>query len=328
MKKTILAAAIPALLIASTASVSAANIYSADGTTINMFGKITVDMVDTDISDPEMSEGAEFFTAFDHVINDDYTALGLVKFNANTAENCVTAYCSVDAIDDTDLFATMEVTDILAGFKGPFGEVVFGKLKMLIDDYLLADEAKNVIEPPHKNGLGAPDHDAGVKYSYRSPKYSIQLAYGFDEGKTRNEQLEAALQVNFNDDFIMTAAYAEWEVNDDGAYESDSTYYQIGAEYTMGDIDLAAAINNSDSAMGETDGISACVRYNGLGDTGLYAGMLQTDNGDTTDYYYAGVDRQLGNSTSVYFEAGDVAETQTVAIGMEVQWQGFDHLSD
>jgi len=298
MKKTVLATAI---LIASS-SVSAVEIYKTEDGNIDFYGQLRTELHFNDGEDATLKQGS-------------------------SRTGVKAAYSLTDS---TDVFGHIEI-DLrggdrtnrvhLAGFKGDFGQLYFGK------DWTISDHVYGADYSYFYGGsalrystLSGASHAAQVVYKYISDSFWVNTAYGVPGDKDENQEL---FELYAGTSFGNLDLHAGVGTNTDKAVESilgtldlTNTYYELTAEYNFNKALVGATVygatledNNSTAKIDEI-GLSLAGTYQVAQMTKLYAGYefttQEANSGHEEDgtVAYVGVEQKFNSWSRVYAEYG------------------------
>ncbi len=209
----------------------------------------------------------------------------------------------------------------LAGFKGDFGQLYFGKDWTLSDHVYGADYSYfyggSALRYSTLNGA---THAAQVVYKYDADSFWVNTAYGVPgEGDENQELFELFVGTSFGD----LDLHAGFGNNTDKTVEFNSqefdltnTYYELTAEYNFEKALIGATVygaklenNNSNNEIDEL-GFSLAGTYQVTKLTKLYGGYEFTSQeasaGQDEDgtVIYAGVEHKFNSWSRVYAEYG------------------------
>tara|TARA_R110001583_G_scaffold8952_3_gene42266 strand:+ start:11077 stop:12021 length:945 start_codon:yes stop_codon:yes gene_type:complete len=295
MNKKILATAITALLAT---SAQAANIYDADGMTVDVSGGIEVFYGNTE-SDTGNNDNTieiddadlKFDLAYD--LGNDVTAVGYFNIDGNA--------------DKTDM------GNVYVGFShATMGTLTVGKQDTILDDA----------------GIFS-DHEIGISSGVSSSTSSTQvIKYTFDTGmfyggvayllnnsvatETDNSVIDGKIGVIVEDfDLTLYAGQETDYLDSDSGVVMDRTNVLFEVKYSLADLDLGAFIGQAslDAGVADVDvtsyGLSVAYQIDKVG---LAAGFSSNDADvagvDSVETYVANVDYAFTSNVSVYAEVG------------------------
>ena len=302
MKKAILPAIISALL-ANTAY--AANIYDADGTTADLYGRMQFDISDngdaTDSDDSLDGVGtARIGTTYSSMINSDVSAIARGEWQI-AAENS----------DDSE-FTTRH---LYAGFASDeMGSLIFGQTDSAFYQAVAATDIYNTY------GYGAFDgvnrQEGQIIYSGEFSGFSVDASYQFQDdnfsdlydGTTTPLDKAYALTLGYNIEGVGIHA-GTW-IQQFADY-GDKTSYALSLTYTYNDLYLAGVYLTADQD-GSTD-VADANTYDGydllasytIDNAKLYGGYTfqeADDNTDMTDEVTLGAQYAVNNNLITWVE--------------------------
>ena len=305
MKKAILPAIITALL-ATTAQ--AANIYNADGTTADLYGRMQFDISDNgDTTDADNSldgvGSARIGTTYSSMINSDISAIARGEWQI-AAEN-----------SDDSKFTTRH---LYAGFASDeMGTVIFGQTDGAFYQAVAATDVYNTY------GYGAFDgvnrQEGQIIYSGEFSGFSIDASYQFqDKNFSDLVGLGDGTVVSLDNAYALTLGYnveglgihaGTWIQQFDSL--GDKTSYALSLTYTYDDLYFAAVYLTADqdgsSVIADAntyDGYDLLASYK-INNAKLYGGYTYQeadDNTDMTDEVTLGAQYAINNNLVTWVE--------------------------
>ena len=306
MKKVILPAIISALLAS---PAYAANIYDADGTTADLYGRMQFDISDdgTTTTDSDGSldgvGSARIGTTYSSMITSEITAIAKGEWQI-AAENS----------DDSE-FTTRH---LYAGFSSDeMGSLIFGQTDSAFYNAVAATDIYNTY------GYGAFDgvdrQEGQIIYSGEFSGLSIDASYqfqdknftglvGLDDDATASLDKAYAITLGYNVEGLGISAGTWVQQFED--YQ-DKTSYAVSLNYTLNDLYLAAVYLTADQD-GSSD-IEEANNYDGydllasyvINDAKLYGGYTfqeADDNTDMTDEVTLGAQYAVNNNLITWVE--------------------------
>lgn len=299
MKKTILAIAITGLF-ATTAQ--AANLYSADGTSVSMAGEVDAIFTTVDVADDAADEDGKIYTwanvQFDIVtkVSDSVNALASFEVEANNGEE-------------------VKVDDAWIGFTGDFGTVKFGETG---SSYALLEKTELVNEGDDYDVAYSDSENDGraVRYQKTLGPVALSANYSFVEGNSDVDD-NFALSADYSVDmFTIGAAYLNG--GDDISSMGVSASMDMGALYAAATYTVNTV--TADSAYDfDTAALSASYA---LGEIASVYGSYQIQDGDNKDIsnIYVGVSRDIAANVYAFVEyivlEDDSVDTDTMFAGI------------
>ncbi|USH04997.1 porin [Grimontia kaedaensis] len=240
MKKTLLAVAIPAVLLAG--NVNAFEAYSGDAGSVEIYGQLRATLAKSPDKDVTLNDGS--------------------------SRAGVNALYSVT--DDVDVFAKLEYSisydkDAMAnrlgyfGFTGDFGKVTLGKQYLTADDLWGVDNSywfggSHIVEGAVSGGK----HDSAIRYILETDFATIDASYGLPEDGAAAEVAELFISKDIAG-FSFTAGVSsaeqehgafDYKVNDSTTLKVssgsvDDLYYTLWAERSFGDLTVGVQYANS-----------------------------------------------------------------------------------
>lgn len=239
MKKTILAAAIPAVLLAG--NVNAFEAYSGDAGSVEVYGQLRATLAKSPDQDLTLNDGSSRAG-----VNALYTVT-----------------------EDVDVFARLEYSisydkDAMAnrlgyfGFSGDFGKVILGKQYLTADDLWGVDNSywfggSHIVEGTVSGGK----HDSAIRYILETDFATFDASYGLPEDGASAEVAELFVTKEIAG-FSLAAGVSsaeqkhkafEYVVDGDNvnvpAGAIDDLYYTLWAERSFGDLTVGVQYANS-----------------------------------------------------------------------------------
>ncbi|CAH0533910.1 Porin-like protein H [Vibrio stylophorae] len=322
MKKTILALAIPAALVA-TAANAGVTVYENDATAVQLSGAVEVQYYQkaTKAVDSELriDDGALAIDAA-HVINDNLTAFAGLSFIVG---------------EDQNPNGGVTTDGTFVGLSSNFGALSFGRQYLYIDDIGAGVE----IELKDAGAISVDLNDQTtssdtIKYGYQGDNFFVGADYvaNQNEGKAKGFDVKAGYDIL--DNLNLTGYYADFDSAQDTAANVAQKSYQVELRYTLDALYVGASFGNVDksgAANVDLNSYEVAAAYT-LGQNTFGLGYAYTDGTQeaNTDYkassVYGNIVRALNDNVNVYAEVsledvkGDAAidnELGYVA-GMEV----------
>ncbi|WP_028021757.1 porin [Enterovibrio calviensis] len=304
MKKTILAVAIPAVLLAG--NVSAFEAYSGDAGSVEVYGQLRATLSKSPDKDITLNDGSSRAG-----VNALYTVT-----------------------DDVDVFARLEYSisydkDAMAnrlgyfGFTGDFGKVILGKQYLTADDLWGVDNSywfggSHIVQGTVSGGK----HDSAVRYILDTDFATFDASYGLAEDGAAAQVAELFVSKDIAG-FSVTAGVSSAE-QEHGAFDYkvdetqtvnvkagavDDLYYTLWADRSFGDLNVgvqfASSAMESDALAVDIDrqGYTLALNYALSAKSDVYGGYELTEiearadqvglaeNDDYTNVYVGAVHR-------------------------------------
>ena len=296
MKKTILATVLTSLFAATTAH--SAMMHDADGISVELYGEVELQYVN-DTAEGEDAvidiDEANFGVQAGYDINDDFTAIGVVSF---------------DASDDDDDNSNAVLDDAYVGFTSEkYGTFTVGQQVTIFDDAGIGSDKEFGLASFYDQ---TDNGEQVIKYTFDKDSVYGGVAYLLDDGESDDGEsaIDGKIGVRF-DAVDLTAFYGRGELSDeDGG--GDVTNLNLEARYTIGDLTLAAAYAslNTDStaadSLGDLDNFGLAATYQ-FGKAQFATGWSLTDADNVDDKintYFVNASYAFSSNVSSYVEIG------------------------
>ncbi|RYU69579.1 porin [Aliivibrio finisterrensis] len=255
MKKTLLALAVPALLMAGSAT--AATVYTAeDGSTIDMYSRLGFNITDRGEEDAVGNFDARIGLGGSQVVNDQVSVIGWAEYSVGAAEQRGTAadksnftpryvWAGIDASEAgkvtfgrvaSGIIMLSDVGDVFAA-----SDVLIGRQLELVDNSA-AQTFRQDGTLQYQNSFGAFDMSVayilGNSESNQDGSYNAAARYTFDMGKAGQLIPIAAYQANSTGDATSSS-------NADTA-NRDYTFWGAGVQYKLNALTLGAMYNQDE----------------------------------------------------------------------------------
>ncbi|CZF80558.1 porin [Grimontia marina] len=190
MKKTLLAVAIPAVLLAG--NVNAAEIYSSENGSVDFYGSLRAKLTKTPDADPKLDDGSSRAgLAGTFGVADNFDVFGNVEFSVRPGE--------------------LKNRYSYIGANGSWGTVKIGKQYVTADDLWGVDNSyffggTHIVEGAVSGGV----HDSAVRYTYENDVIYLDATYAFPEDGANAEVAELFGRVNVAG-FDITAGVSKAE---------------------------------------------------------------------------------------------------------------------
>lgn len=298
MKKTILALAIPAALLATSAH--SVELYKTDTATVDFYGQLRTRAFvqeDTDFKLEVANSRAGVTAAY--VINDSLTVDGKVEFGVT---------------------GDMENRLHMVGFETDFGKITLGRQWVSADDVWGADYSwwfgGTAILTEQLSGAR---HDSLIKYNLDTENFWLNANIGLNEDDTEQALYEAFAGTTFGD-LNLNGGFSVQEDNVDGSDTEGlkSVAYIATVDYTIGD--TLVGFSYSGATLEEIDGnreiestgYSLAASHNLTDAVSVHAGVELTSYDtkniaiDAEDFKvaYAGVYYKLNSFSKMWVEVG------------------------
>ncbi|QIA62912.1 porin [Vibrio astriarenae] len=304
MKKTLLA-----LVVAAAAtSVNAAEIYKSEDGQVDFYGQLRTELkfLDSKDHDADLSSGS--------------SRMGIDGSYALTDTIDVLGKVEVGIRDNSDV----NVRQHIFGFSGDFGTIKLGKQWTTSDDVYGADYSYffggSGLRYLTLNGAL---HDSQIKYAFDAENFWVKAGWGLNEGDTNQDLYEAFVGTSFGDLALHAGAGVnrdrEHATEDFGTLDVENTYFEVTAEYSIGDHLVGATYYNSElnnkgnSEKIDENAISVAGVFQATEKTGIYGGyeFVQQEtsgfaNNEKEDgtVIYVGAVHKFNSWSRVYAEYG------------------------
>ncbi|GLS91352.1 porin [Psychromonas marina] len=295
MKKTLLAIAIPAALLATSAQ--AVELYKTDVASVDFYGQMRTEV--KVLTDKDVTLGAGSSRSgvkASYAVNDSVNVFGTFEFGLSGNGG------------------SLESRLHYAGVEGDFGKLSFGKQWTVSDDiygaeysYFFGGSAL------FYSILSGAEHDSLIKYNFETDDFWIAANVGLAEDDSSQELYEAFIGTSVGD-LNLHAGYGlnKDKVEDSETKDWKNEYFQVTAEYSVGDgvigftyYNAELSSLNNDSKVKE-NGYSLGGMYSVSDAIGLYAGLELTDHDvdalDDSTNFFIGADYQINDWSKVYAE--------------------------
>ncbi|GAB7227045.1 porin OmpT [Vibrio rotiferianus] len=330
MKKTLLALAV----VASATSVNAAEVYKAEGGSVDFYGQLRPTLLVLDKTD----HTAELNTSSSrmgvngvYVVNDSLKVLGEVELGVALGDNYGAGADSSERTDDT-----VFVRRHIFGFDmGEMGTIRFGKEGTFADDVYGADYSYffggSALLYGHEW-----NNDSQIKYAFENDAFWLKAGYALGEDKKNEEILEVFVGKSFGDLSVHAGVLSsknnidiktEKKLTIDGKEsvvthveknDSENLSFEVTGEYALGEHTLGATYyyNEDENKLSketvDSHGLSLAGMFAVAPKTTLYSGyelvMSSSDKAGKKDgdqsKFYAGVEYKFSKWARVFAEAG------------------------
>lgn len=354
MKKTLLALAIPAALVAGSAS--AATVYENDDTAVKVGGAVEIQYRQTAKEEIANTDGqirvddGDLTFDVEHKLNDALTAIGAMHLTVgedkDDSENA-SGYASNGKVKQDEIYV---------GLTGDFGTVTIGTKTPFIDD----SGAGVDIELKDNGGTGLVNtdpYDQLLQYTYSQNGLNLGAGYVFTQDSSDSDTGDTAEMYEFlaGYDYGMVQVNAYYTVQNgvsftdadkDGVRDAGTKYadneikaFELDVMANIDALYLGAAISSldvesySDNLMSYELAAAYAITEKAKVGLGFAINDADGDNSDPTvtdsqSSIYANVQYKLAKNTRAYAEVsfedngkatGDTSGTG-VAVGMEVKF--------
>ncbi|MEL6113603.1 porin [Photobacterium sp. SP02] len=305
MKKTLLAVAIPTLLIANTAN--AYELINEEGKFVDFYGQLRTQLEKKEDKDVTLNAGSSRAGVnAKYAVNDDLDVVGTVEFGIGFKEG---SYDMANRLH-------------FAGFATQVGTFTFGRQWVSTEDVWGADYSYFF----GGTGIGGISefvsgarHDSAIKYKYEGESFWVNSTYGLSEDDTNQELAELYAGTSFGALSLHAGGGSNRDKSfDAGALTMDvqNTYFEGTAEYSFGAATIGLTYINgkledkgSDLSV-DTDNVMLAAQYSLNSQASVYGGYELTNydasTGDSEDYtvVYVGTVYKLNSWSRVYAEYG------------------------
>ncbi|MGF1721269.1 porin [Vibrio kyushuensis] len=316
MKKTLLALAI----VATATSVNAAEIYNADGSSLELTGRAFAIIETTKTKATGTDTDAHAYDSrlgfkVRHQVTEGAAAVGKFEFQLSEGEDY--------GLKNRDAYAGLDFTDV--------GTFTFGRQTTSFDDLGFRggfDEyygfSQDLEDRGRENGI--------VKFQTANFSGFVGSAsYQFaEENDAGNDVTGTTLVGSYDSDFGLGLSLAYFDYKE-ASVKDHATGFNLAADYAFGDAKVGFDYGSQeDNSKTEKDAYRLGGEYN-LDAYRLYAGYGNVDTkahlSSTTvsnDGFYAGVAYAFGAKTTIFAEVasydaeGDSSDSDMLALGMNV----------
>ncbi|MCM0147457.1 porin [Photobacterium galatheae] len=257
MKKTLLAVAIPTLLIANAAN--AYELINEEGKFVDFYGQLRTQVEKEENKDVTLNAGSSRGGVdAKYAVNDSLDVIGKVEFSLGFKE---------DAYDITNRLH-------FAGFATQAGTFTFGRQLISTDDVWGADYSyffggTGIGQTSEK--LSGGKHDSAIKYKFEGENFWVSSTFGLSEDDTNAELGElyvGTTVAGFNlhvgggyyndksykiDSYTVAQDAAGNDLKTDIIADIDSTYFEGTVERTFGPATVGFTYNNGSFDQNNTD---------------------------------------------------------------------------
>ncbi|MDO6705803.1 porin [Photobacterium sp. 1_MG-2023] len=318
MKKTLLAVAIPTLLIANAAN--AYELVNEEGKFVNFYGQLRTQIEKYEDKDVTLNAGSSRAGVnAKYAVNDDLDVVGTVEFGVGYKEG---SYDMANRLH-------------FAGFASQVGTFTFGRQWISTDDVWGADYSyffggTGISQTSEK--LSGGRHDSAIKYKFEGESFWVNSTFGLSEDDTNAELGElyigtsvAGFNLHAGGGYYNDASFTvgKNENNNDAEVTADieSTYFEGTVERTFGPATVGFTYNNGSFEQKNTgtkrtvdvDSFMLAGTYSVASNASIYGGYefsdFEAENGtqsmsdDYTVIYLGGV-YHLNSWSRVYAEYG------------------------
>lgn len=305
MKKTLLAAVIPAVLFSATAS--AVEIVKSDEALVDFYGQLRTEIKKLEDKDVTLNAGSSRAgVQAQYKVNDTVDVFGKVEFGLNYTT-------------DTEDYA-MKNRLHFAGLDTQFGKISFGRQWVVADDIYGADYSYFFGGTGLRySTLSGARHDSLIKYNYEGENFILAANYGLPEDDSNQELSELFVASSFGGfNFHLGGGVNRDKtvaIADGVTADIENTYYEGTVEYSFGPALIGFTYYNAElenKATGATideDAYSLAGTFSWADNATAYAGYEYTDqksdafteDGDGK-LFYIGTDYHFNSWSRVYVE--------------------------
>ncbi|MGF1769768.1 porin [Enterovibrio makurazakiensis] len=286
MKKTILAVAIPAVLLAG--NVSAYEVLSTEDGSVEVFGQLRAKLEKKENTDIKLDDGSSRAgVAAQYKVTEDFDVLAALEYSL--ADEFKNRYSYI-------------------GATGDWGKVTIGKQYLTADDLWGVDNSyfyggSHIVEGMVSGGK----HDSSIRYTYQHDAFYVDASYALPEDDTNPEVFElfGGFKVA---GFDVTAGVSKAEQGHgaEGAVKAgtlEDLYHTVWVERSFGDLSVGVqyAASDIDSAENNTSldrtGYAVAGNYAVSPKSAVYGGY------EISEYDVSGLLDESGDATLVYLGA-------------------------
>lgn len=282
MKKLLLATAVAAVM----GSAQAAEMYSMDGVTINVYGEVEVNYIKTQ-SEAQKSE-----------LNLEEASFGFGMNYEMTEDFAVGSYMNIDANNDDDSVTRGDVYMALKLYQAH--TITLGSQPTIFDDAGIGEDYEfgftSYVDSLDMEG------DQVIKYKYDGGEmFYGGVAYSAYRNETNEDDFELDGKIGARlMDLELTLFLGTAEHSN-----VTETAGALEARYTLGDLGLAATYARSDVEDSDDNNIfGVTATYWDGGRLEYAAGWANVDNDETVNDFYANVTYTFTDEVSAYAEVG------------------------
>ncbi|USD67299.1 porin [Vibrio sp. SCSIO 43136] len=313
MKKTLLAAVIPSLLVSSFAA-QAVNIHQSEAGSVDFYGQLRAQFLDSDHPESALSKSkleagsSRAGIAVDFNVDENLRAIGKAEFGLYAGSS------------DLDLYSRLHYV----GLAGDFGQVTMGRQWTVADDFSGADftyfyGGDALRYKTLNDGL----HSSLIKYVYESEGFKLAANYGVEQEATKHQLIELYVAKEFGDFLVHVGAgrdtAKEYELASGDKVNLRNTYAEVTAEYAIAGGVVAATyyaakqekLDSTPEQSIDEGALSLSAKLPVAEKTSIYTGFEYTvqeksTNSDKDDltYGYVGGEYKFNQYARVYGEYG------------------------
>ncbi|NAW66568.1 porin [Photobacterium halotolerans] len=302
MKKTLLAVAIPTLLIANTAN--AYELINEEGKFVDFYGHLRTQIEKNDGQDVSINAGASRAgVSAKYAVNNDLDVVGTVEFGVGYTEG------SYD----------MQNRLHYAGFSTQAGTFTFGRQWISTEDVWGADYSYNF----GGSGIGGVSefvsggrHDSSIKYVYEGESFWVNGTFGLSEDDTNNELAELYAGTSFGGLSLHVGGGTSRDKDFATVADVENTFFEGTAEYSFGAATIGLTYINGSAEQKDgplsldSDNIMLAGMYSLNSQASIYGGYELTNydvnTGRSEDYTvaYLGTVYHLNSWSRAFVEVG------------------------
>jgi len=301
MKKTLLAVAIPTLLIANTAN--AYELINEEGKFVDFYGQLRTQIEKIDGKDVSINAGSSRAGVnAKYAVNEELDVVGNIEFGIGYSEG------SYDLTNRQHF----------AGFATQFGTFTFGRQLISTEDvwgadysYFFGGTGFGVSE-----FVSGPRHDSSIKYVYGGESFWVNGTFGLSEDDTNKELAELYAGTSFGALSLHVGGGSSRDKSFATVADVQNTFFEGTAEYsfgaaTVGVTYISGKAEQKDGSLSlDSDAIMLAGQYSLNSQTSIYAGYettnydASTGRSEDNNVAYLGSVHHLNSWSRVFAEFG------------------------
>ena len=286
MKKTLLASAILAGLVS--ASAQAANVYDADGVTVDVVGGVELNAIFADSYD----NGTDIDGTLGHD-NNGYVGLAGTSKITDTATAYASFVIETEEGTEDDFRTEFEVDDLIIGLDTAYGDFSFGDVDSALEQ--VADFTDIAAYHGGEQEVLEGEGDTGFAYKNTFGAFTVNAEF---IASSEDDEDSIGLSAVYSSDFGLDIGLGFVSIDDE-----DEVAVALG--YTTGNLYLGlgyADVDERDNSNDDYEVVEFAVQYQmteALTLTGLYT-KVELDGHDEVEYYVLDALYAVNNNLEVY----------------------------